>query len=258
MEAAVIRCSSCGANVGENDVQCPYCHSQLASVACPLCFGMVSIRAKFCAHCGSAVQVLEQGASSDLQCPGCQVKLVNTPVGGVDIHQCHSCGGLWLAKDRFEALAKARAQQNLNLPGQATPSVPLPSHTEPVRYRKCPVCTRFMNRVNYARISGVILDSCRDHGLWFDKDELRQVLAFVDGGGLEKSRERERLLLEEDLRQKKAVSNLPVESQGGTLDGMLGPRSNSIADVEDLIEGGALLGRIILGAAGTFWNGLKR
>jgi hypothetical protein len=48
-----------------------------------------------------------------------------------------------------------------------------------------------MNRTNYGRISGVVLDVCKDHGLWFDQDELRQVLAFIDGGGLEKSRIRQ-------------------------------------------------------------------
>ncbi|WP_005037012.1 zf-TFIIB domain-containing protein [Holophaga foetida] len=252
MEAAILRCASCGANVGENEVQCPYCRSQLASVACPACFSLVSLRARYCGHCGASVQVLEQPENSDLQCPGCQVKLVNTPIGGVDLHQCQGCGGLWLAKDCFEALSKARATQNLSLPGQSAPSAPLPPHTNAVRYRKCPVCARFMNRVNYARISGVILDSCRDHGLWFDRDELRQVLVFVDGGGLEKARERERLKLEEDLRQKKAAASLPPD-QGGILG-----EPDSGRDLLDLVDTGSLLGRILLGAAGTFWNGLKR
>ncbi|MBP1627873.1 MAG: hypothetical protein H6Q00_2348 [Holophagaceae bacterium] len=252
MEASVVRCASCGANVGESDVQCPYCHSQLASVACPQCFGMVSLRSRFCAHCGTAVQVLEQPENSDLQCPACQVKLVNTPIGGVDLHQCQGCGGLWLAKDRFEALAKARAEQNLSLPGQPTPAVPLPPRTDAVRYQKCPVCARFMNRVNYARISGVILDSCREHGLWFDRDELRQVLAFVDAGGLEKARERERLKAEEDLRQAKAAASLPP-TQGGILGG-----EEEKGDLTDLIDAGTMLGRIIVGAAGTFWNGLRK
>lgn len=252
MEVSVIRCSSCGANVSENDVQCPYCRSQLASVACPTCFGMVSLKARFCSHCGSAVQVLEQPDDSDLQCPGCQVKLVNTPVGGVDLHQCQQCGGLWLAKDRFEALAQARASQNLALPGQPVPAVALPPTTDVVRYRKCPACSRFMNRLNYARISGIILDSCREHGLWFDRDELRRVLAFVDAGGLEKARDRERLKEEEDLRQKKAAAALPPD-QGGMLGGQ-----DSGNDLLDLVDTGSLLGRIIVGAAGTFWNGFRR
>ena len=48
-----------------------------------------------------------------------------------------------------------------------------------------------MNRVNFARISGVILDTCKGHGIWFDADELDQVLAFVAQGGLDKARQKD-------------------------------------------------------------------
>jgi len=44
-----------------------------------------------------------------------------------------------------------------------------------------------MNRVNFARISGVILDVCKMHGVWFDRDELSQVLESIQGGGLSRA-----------------------------------------------------------------------
>jgi hypothetical protein len=47
-----------------------------------------------------------------------------------------------------------------------------------------------MHRRNFGQISGVILDWCRGHGWWFDAEELGRVLAFVDGGGLERAREK--------------------------------------------------------------------
>lgn len=249
MEASVIRCSSCGANVGEQDVQCPYCRSQLASVACPSCFGMVSLRDRYCAHCGSQVEVREQAEGSDLHCPGCSEKLMNTPVGGLDLLQCPRCAGIWLAKARFEALAKAREGRNLALPGTEVPAAP--AKVEAVRYRKCPVCTQVMNRVNYARISGVILDSCREHGLWFDRDELRRVLAFVDAGGLEKSRAREQMKLEEERRQLKSAAALQA-SQG------MGGGDASEYQGNLGFHSGSLLADIVLGAATTLWNGFKR
>lgn len=63
-----------------------------------------------------------------------------------------------------------------------------------------------MNRVNYARRSGVVLDVCRAHGLWFDQDELRRVLAFISGGGLDRARERE---LQELKEARRAATQLP-------------------------------------------------
>ena len=63
-----------------------------------------------------------------------------------------------------------------------------------------------MNRVNYARRSGVVLDVCKEHGIWFDKDELRRVLAFISEGGLDRARELE---LEELKEAKRASMQIP-------------------------------------------------
>ena len=48
-----------------------------------------------------------------------------------------------------------------------------------------------MNRTNYALGSGVVVDTCRDHGAWFDAGELSRIIAFIEGGGLERARRRE-------------------------------------------------------------------
>lgn len=41
-----------------------------------------------------------------------------------------------------------------------------------------------MHRTNFGRVSGVLVDICHAHGLWFDADELQQVLDFIELGGL--------------------------------------------------------------------------
>jgi Zn-finger nucleic acid-binding protein len=40
-----------------------------------------------------------------------------------------------------------------------------------------------MHRRNYGRRSGVIIDSCAKHGLWFDASELDELLLWVRRGG---------------------------------------------------------------------------
>ena len=42
-----------------------------------------------------------------------------------------------------------------------------------------------MMRRNIAGRSGVILDVCGEHGLWFDCDELSHLIAWIRNGGLE-------------------------------------------------------------------------
>jgi hypothetical protein len=57
-----------------------------------------------------------------------------------------------------------------------------------------------MNRTNYGHLSGVVVDVCKEHGLWFDRDKLQGVLKFIEGGGLERGRQRELAELEEKRR----------------------------------------------------------
>ena len=97
----------------------------------------------------------------------------------------------------FEQLGASRERQGAVLGMLPAPVAPPVVVLEPVKYRPCPVCHQFMNRVNYAKRSGVVLDVCKGHGLWFDQDELRRVLAFIAGGGLDRAREREL----EDLKE---------------------------------------------------------
>lgn len=52
-----------------------------------------------------------------------------------------------------------------------------------VAYRKCPECSHFMQRRNFRRSSGVIIDRCKKHGAWLDADELEQITGFVMSGG---------------------------------------------------------------------------
>jgi Zn-finger nucleic acid-binding protein len=58
-----------------------------------------------------------------------------------------------------------------------------------------------MNRINFARCSGVIVDVCKGHGTWFDRDELSRIVEFIRDGGLEASRNREKASIEEERRR---------------------------------------------------------
>ena len=52
-----------------------------------------------------------------------------------------------------------------------------------------------MQRKNFRRTSGVIIDCCHTHGTWLDADELEQIAGFILSGGLERSLEAERDVL---------------------------------------------------------------
>ncbi len=206
MEARVIRCSGCGASVPPDASQCPYCQAQLATVACAACFALVPRSASHCPGCGAAMAARELVVANGAPCPACAKPLATAKVGELEVQECLTCGGLWLDRAVFEQLGASRERQGALLGALPAPSTPPLVKLEAVQYRPCPACKQRMNRTNYAKRSGVVLDVCKAHGIWFDKDELRRVLAFVSEGGLERARELE---IEELKEAKRAAVPMP-------------------------------------------------
>lgn len=231
MEAHAIRCPGCGAPVPPEAPQCPYCQAQLATVACPACFALVPLSAAHCPACGAGLAPRSPAVADGAPCPGCGKPLAAGRVGALETRACLACGGLWLDREAFEGLAASREATGMALAALPAPSAPPPAATGAVRYRPCPACGRLMNRLNYARHSGVLLDACRDHGLWFDADELRRVLAFIAGGGLDRAREREIETLNEARREAQARVREASTGAGVPEDSAPWPRSGGLLDL---------------------------
>lgn len=219
MEAKALRCPGCGAPVPPDAPQCPYCQAQLATVACPACLALVPLSADHCPSCGTALAPRAPAVADGAPCPACGKPLAAAQVGGLATRSCPACGGLWLDREAFEGLAGSREGQGSVLGALPVPSAPPVAALESVQYRPCPACGQRMNRVNYARQSGVVLDVCKSHGIWFDQDELRRVLAFIAGGGLDRARGRELEDLKEAQRARalQPAAGLDLEPQTSAL-----------------------------------------
>jgi Zn-finger nucleic acid-binding protein len=70
-----------------------------------------------------------------------------------------------------------------------------------------------MNRKNFAKISGVIIDECKPHGIWLDGGELELIRTFIADGGLERAQNKqiEKNSHSENLPRLPAKLNLPSE-----------------------------------------------
>ena len=87
-------------------------------------------------------------------------------VGDVDLLECASCDGTWIETAAFDRLCTQREQQAAiaHKPAQikdAGADVPAAAR---IRYRPCPQCGKMMNRQNFGRLSGTIVDTCAGHG----------------------------------------------------------------------------------------------
>ena len=91
-----------------------------------------------------------------------------------------------------------------------------------VRYIACPTCGKSMNRQAFGRISGVVVDVCKNHGVWFDPGELGEVIRFVEQGGLARERERELAELAERERRVRGVEMRADRMDGPGIDFLSG------------------------------------
>lgn len=186
-----LKCPSCGAPAAADAVRCDYCASALKTVTCPSCFASMFAGSQFCPHCGARAAAAVEESGPSLPCPNCNASMKAVRIGTTAMQQCESCGGSWLTTETFTALCTDREAQS----ALATTSGAVPSsgslRLSGIRYRRCAACQKMMNRVNFGRVSGIVIDLCKGHGVWFDSGELQSVLQFVANGGLERMRESE-------------------------------------------------------------------
>ena len=203
-------CINCGAALPPASLVCPYCKSRHD----------VDLK-------GVHRYTLEK-PESERTCPRCAKPLqtIDLKIGAKFlIERCAHCLGLFFDPGELEVLLDQSVSHVYEIDAHRLQELTqLKRHQDyAVTYIKCPVCGKLMNRINYGAQSGVIVDKCREHGIWLDGGELRQLLEWTKAGGQihnEKKRlEMERIKLQEErenLRYQQSGSR--GASLGGAFD----------------------------------------
>jgi Zn-finger nucleic acid-binding protein len=151
-----------------------------------------------CIHCGKRLPTEDLGQRDrQLACCGCGAPMTPRRLEETLFDECDRCGGLWLCPATVSAVrsgaedrARLRAFDLLPRAGPAAKGAATAQGSAAGGYRRCPLCGKHMNRSNYARGAGVVVDVCKDHGSFFDRGELTRIFQFIEDGGLEKMRQR--------------------------------------------------------------------
>jgi len=89
----------------------------------------------------------------------------------VEVDHCVGCGGTWLDGGELELLldgALNRDELMKRMVAEKSAEAP----------RRCPICDKKMDKVACGTTRHVLVDKCgRGHGVWFDRGELREVIA---------------------------------------------------------------------------------
>jgi Zn-finger nucleic acid-binding protein/ribosomal protein L40E len=252
VDARILRCASCGAAVAPDAGTCEFCRSPIErdagalSSICPRCYARNPERSGFCVACGLQFDrepspVKPGGAA----CPSCPGALARRAIGEIPVDECPRCNGLWVSSERFNTLVNRVVEAQRARPGNALGLSEKrrrakPAFSAKVAYRRCPDCGGIMQRRNFAKRSGVIVDVCGKHGVWLDADELEALAAFVEEGGLaaaslvageldagfgpvdekvlEARIEAEKLLARERVASNRRLRNLTEGPSGGLVD----------------------------------------
>ena len=199
MPEATARCPGCGAPAAADSARCEYCGAALATVTCPSCFAPVFVGSRFCTHCGAEIKRAQLDDDTPLPCPRCKDDMAALGLASTSVHECNSCGGLWIDPESLQTLCNARDEHAAVVSALAARVPTAASAPDTVRYVPCPKCKKLMNRVNFAHSSGVVVDICKTDGVWLDRGELQRIIDFVEHGGLEAARakEKEQLVYEQ-------------------------------------------------------------
>jgi len=156
-------------------------------VECPHCGKKMNIRSAVCPHCGGE---RSSRARKDLTplCPRCRVRLDHYEYRKRDLDLCPQCGGVWLDRGEFRDLTR---ESDVYESQSAPKGYVRGPTTDKVEYIGCVRCDALMNRKNFARVSGVIIDECKSHGVWLDGGELDRIRCFIADGGLERAQDRQ-------------------------------------------------------------------
>lgn len=116
-------------------------------------------------------------------CPVCGTETAVLELHGVEIDYCFSCGGIWLDSGELEQLIG-----NEDKSAEILKSFKDVTSTNKEKKRPCPVCGKAMKKVEVTLAeNSIILDKCpKEHGIWFDKDELLRIVSTSNAEGNEK------------------------------------------------------------------------
>lgn len=203
-----------------------------------------------CDYCGSRTDVDLKGIhyytthESDTPriCPRCTIRLktLDLKMGGrFLIDRCEHCLGIFFDPGELEALLEATVStvSGIDRAGLEAINEKREVNQYPISYIKCPVCSQLMHRVNFGVKSGVIVDRCKEHGVWLDGGELRQLFEWMKLGGnlLEQERQEQKRKEAEqrELEQRQKFSGYDDETT--SFDRFTDPLRQSDPDLFDIL-----------------------
>lgn len=164
---------------------------------CGNCGAALPAKSGLCGYCGTLNDIdlrglfdaARRGADPARHCPRCRLQLDSLDLGlgrALRIERCEKCLGMFIDADELRLVVASKVDEAEQIDHARLAAIlaeETPDDFSAVRYVKCPTCDALMNRRSYGARAGVIVDECREHGIWLDGGELRRILKWTRSGG---------------------------------------------------------------------------
>lgn len=118
-----------------------------------------------------------------MNCPVCKNELVILELRQIEVDYCLSCKGIWLDSGELLLLIEDIEETNKVLNNfKKVNSIGEDKY-------KCPRCNKKMDKILFSKndSGNILIDKCKNnHGLWFDEEELIEVVKQIHTKGQKK------------------------------------------------------------------------
>jgi Zn-finger nucleic acid-binding protein len=123
-------------------------------------------------------------------CPVCKQDTLVVEYKNIELDTCPKCQGVWFDSGELELLLEAAGLGDpLTYLGNIASAPDVPTKE---KKRRCPICRRKMKKQYIDKESKVLVDVCLNgHGIWFDGNEVAQLIESLSGKTPEKSATRD-------------------------------------------------------------------
>ncbi|MFH1842106.1 MAG: zf-TFIIB domain-containing protein [bacterium] len=117
-----------------------------------------------------------------MDCPKCKVTMLVVEYEGVELDYCLQCEGTWFDQGELALLFEDLGASEFGPHPEQLDALPEAKTRE--KKRKCPACDKKMRKVTVGPQNNVLIDACpRQHGLWFDGEEVAELAQQVVDAG---------------------------------------------------------------------------
>jgi Zn-finger nucleic acid-binding protein len=111
-------------------------------------------------------------------CPVCNVDMIVVEYHDIELDVCAKCRGVWFDAGELGLLLKTQGEAGADEFIENMKNSPEVKTSE--KKRKCPICSKKMDKKGTGRQPPVIIDVCGNgHGLWFDGGEVVELARQV-------------------------------------------------------------------------------